>query len=81
MSNDERSGPPSKALRQVLGGVLLCLALALAYVLWPVCVPLPDEASFETVRSLEERAASGEPFAKRGGRWHQCKSRLARAFF
>jgi hypothetical protein len=81
MSNDEPSGPPPKAGLQVLVGVLLCLALSLVYLLWPVCVPLPDEASFETVRSLEERAAGGEPFAKKDGRWHQCKSRLARAFF
>lgn len=81
VSNDERSGAPPKAWRQVLGGVLLCLALSIAYLLWPVCQPIPDEAAFETVHSLEERAASGDPFEKKGGRWHQCKTRLARAFF
>ena len=66
--------------------IFLCV-LAATFALWlgflfmPVCEPLGDEAAFQTVRSLEERAASGEPFEKKkNGRWYLCKSRLARAF-
>jgi hypothetical protein len=70
-------------LVQVGLGLLLCLGLLLVYVMWPVCVPIPDSEvpNFETVRSLEERAAQGEPFEKKGAHWYQCKARLARAFF
>jgi hypothetical protein len=67
----------------------MCL-LAATFVLlvgllfWPVCEPLGDaaaEAAFQTVRSLEERAARGEPFEKKSdGRWYVCKSRFVRAF-
>jgi hypothetical protein len=59
-------------------------ALWLVFLFWPICEPLGDdaaEAAFQTVRSLEERAAGGEPFEKKSnGRWYICKSRLARAF-
>jgi hypothetical protein len=63
--------------------VLALLALLFGSLLMPVCVPIPKSsvASFESVVSLEERAASGEGFKKKNGRWYQCKSRLARAFF
>ncbi len=68
---------------QIALGLLLCVGLLVLYVLSPVCVPIydADEPSFETVRSLEERAARGEPFEQKEGKWYQCKSRLARAFF
>ncbi len=63
--------------------VIALLALLLGSLFMPVCVPIPKSSvtSFESVVSLEERALGGEPFKKKNGRWYQCKSRLARAFF
>jgi len=81
MSNDQRSGPSPKAGRQIIGGVLLCIAVSIVYLFWPVCQPIGDVPAFEGVRSLEERAARGEPFEKKDGIWYLCKPRLARAFF
>lgn len=51
-------------------------------VFFPVCKPIPRAQlpAFESVSSLEERAASGEPFRKVNGRWSVCMSPLARAF-
>ena len=80
MSNEEPHGRGPKVWHQVVGAVLLCLALSIAYLFWPVCEPILDVEAFETVRSLEERAASGEPFEKKDGRWYVCKPRLVRAF-
>jgi hypothetical protein len=59
------------------------LALIVGYMSTPVCTRIPkaDVRAFETVKTLEERAASGEPFRKKKGHWYQCKSRLARAMF
>ena len=58
-------------------------AVAIVACLHPVCVPIPDGdiPAFETVMSLEQRAARGEPFRNFSGHWYQCKSFLARSFF
>jgi hypothetical protein len=60
-------------------------ALVLAYVLLahPVCDPIPPDElpAFETVMPIAARAAAGEPFREFDGRWYQCKSYIARAFF
>jgi hypothetical protein len=68
---------------QVALGLALCIGLFVLWVLSPVCVPIPDDdlLLFEESHSLEERAARGEPFEQKDGRWYQCKLRLARAFF
>ena len=67
---------------------ILVLAVALvsscgAALLHPVCDPIHDDEvpAFESVQSLEERAAHGEPFCELDGHWYQCKSFLARSFF
>jgi hypothetical protein len=59
------------------------VALAVGSLFMPVCDPIPDRdlPAFETVMSLERRAAQGEPFKKKGDHWYQCKSALARAMF
>jgi hypothetical protein len=64
-------------------GLVLCVGVFVLWLLSPVCVLIPDAElpAFETVRSLQERAAQGEPFENKQGHWYQCKSRLARAFF
>jgi hypothetical protein len=81
--------PPVPAPRWTLARSFVCalaamFALWLVFLFWPVCEPLGDdaaEAAFQTVRSLEERAAGGEPFEKKSdGRWYLCKSRFVRAF-
>jgi hypothetical protein len=60
--------------------VAVIIGAALAH---PVCVLIPaiDRPSYETVISLSDRAARGEPFVRFAGEWYQCKSFLARAFF
>jgi len=57
-----------------------CISLFLAH---PVCdeIPAAIQSNFETVKTLEERAQLGEPFARIGGKWYQCKSWIARQFF
>jgi hypothetical protein len=67
----------------VLGLLLAFAALVIGSLFSRVCVPIPDRElpAFESVMSMEERAAQGEPFEKKGNHWYQCKSRLARAFF
>ena len=67
--------------RWVIGVLLLLLTLLVGTMFMPVCEPIPDRRPFESVMSLEQRKARGEPFEKKNGRWHVCKSRLARAFF
>jgi hypothetical protein len=66
-------------------GAVVAAAIVLG-VIWlstPLCVPILDAElpAFETVLSLKERAARGEPFEKKDGHWYQCKSRLVRLFF
>jgi hypothetical protein len=67
----------------VYGVLLALLALLVGSLFMPVCeaIPRADVPRFEAVMTLEERAARGEGFQKKNGRWHQCKSRLARALF
>jgi hypothetical protein len=59
------------------------LILSLAALAHPVCVLIPeaDRPTFETVISLQERAARGEPFCRFEGEWYQCKSFISRTFF
>ena len=72
--------PRTRAKWIVIGVLVTMLALLVGSLFLPVCVPI-DTLAFENQMSLEERAARGEPFQKKGRRWYQCKSRLARAFF
>lgn len=66
-------------------GVLMTLLIGLAItaLLHPVCIPITEQQrpNFESVKTLQERAAGGEPFCKIDGRWYQCKSYLARMLF
>lgn len=59
------------------------ILISVAALLHPVCVPIPesDRPSFEAVRTLQQRAADGEPFCNLDGQWYQCKSFLARSLF
>lgn len=63
--------------------VLSCVGLLGAALLHPVCVPISEEErpAFESVRTLERRAAEGEPFCKLEGRCYQCKSYISRSLF
>jgi hypothetical protein len=71
--------------RFIIGSVFAIFGIAFVYFVafHPECRPIPISqlAAFQSARSLEERAANGEPFEKRDGRWQICKSPLARAFF
>jgi len=66
------------ALGTIAAVVLLCVA-----VFHPVSDRIPDESvpAFETVVSLEQRAAHGEPFRRMDGHWYQVKPWIARALF
>ena len=84
------SGPgtlsPAKPRRTglwVLGAGLASGVALVGYLLQPVCERLPDSyvSAPGQREALAERAARGEPFEERKGRWYQCKSRLARALF
>jgi hypothetical protein len=68
---------------RIVTAVASMLILSLAALEHPVCVPIPENErpAFETVITLQERAARGEPFCKLGDRWYQCKSVISRAFF
>ena len=80
-SSTFQRGQPSRKLVAIIIAVLMFGAL-LATLLVPICEPIPLDIlpRFETQRTLEERAAAGEPFARRNGRWCVCRSGLARAF-
>ena len=58
-------------------------AMGIASLIHPVCVPITSSElpAFESVRSLEERAAAGEPFCRLDGSWYQCKSYISRVWF
>ncbi len=67
---------------------LVLFLLLLAYLMWPVCVPMsPDEvASFNQVSSvpIDKRADRDfyvRVFQYREGQWCHCKTRLGRLFF
>jgi hypothetical protein len=49
----------------------------------PVSDRIPDQdvATFETVYTLQERAAQGEPFRQMQGHWYQVKPWIARLLF
>jgi hypothetical protein len=70
--------------RRIILSVFAIAGVALVYfvVVHPECKPIPLShlSAFESISSLEERAARGEPFEKRNGRWQVCKSPLAWAF-
>jgi hypothetical protein len=68
-------------------GTILATMAALLFV-WivlfhPVSDRIPDEdvATFETVHTLQERAAQGEPFRQMQGHWYQVKPWIARLLF
>lgn len=69
------SEPPIRRTspRRIILSVFAIAGIALAYFVFmhTVCKPIPISRlrDFESVQSLEERAASGEPFEKRDGRW------------
>ena len=74
-------------MRKLRSRWVVLLAAGLIYVavylVHPVCDEIPPaiQSSFETVRTLEERASSGEPFRRLDGTWYQCKSWLSRQLF
>jgi hypothetical protein len=64
--------------------VAAALAAGAAYALWPVCVPIPsaDAAAFQPpIAKRDDRYLFGPVFQERAGQWHQCKTRIGRAFF
>jgi hypothetical protein len=63
--------------------VLSLIGVFGAGLLHPVCVPISEQErpTFESVRTLEQRAAEGEPFCRLEGRWYQCKSYISRSLF
>jgi hypothetical protein len=68
-------------------GTILAMVAALLFV-WvvlfhPVSDRIPDEnvPAFETVSTLQERAAQGEPFRRMQGHWYQVKPWIARQLF
>jgi hypothetical protein len=68
--------------RAILATIAAIVFLSVA-VFHPVSDRIPDDAvtKFETVASLEERAARGEPFRRMDGHWYQVKPWIARALF
>lgn len=70
----------------LLGGILLVVALGLAWLSHPVCVPIPpDDLKLFTPVPIEQRTDRdlfGFPiFQQRNGEWCQCKSWISRQFF
>jgi len=64
--------------------VVASIATVAAFALWPICVPLSDAqlAAFNVpIEQRTDRDLYLTVFQKRDGRWHQCKTRLSRAFF
>jgi hypothetical protein len=73
---------PRKAAALLLA--IACLAALAVFALWPVCVPIDDEALKSVNVPIEQRTDRDlylTIFQKRDGRWHQCKTRISRAFF
>jgi hypothetical protein len=68
--------------RAILTTIAAVVFLGVA-VFHPVSDRIPDEdvPKFETVISLEERSARGEPFRRMDGHWYQVKPWIARALF
>jgi hypothetical protein len=68
-------------------GTILATIAALLFVcvglFHPVSDPIPDEdvPTFETVYTLRERAAQGEPFRQMQGHWYQVKPWIVRVLF
>lgn len=70
--------------RIALGAAFSVAAVAVAYALWPVCVPIStqDAASFDPpIAERTDTMLWGRIFQQRSGQWQQCKTRIARAFF
>ena len=68
----------------VAASVAATIAAGGAYALWPVCVPVAraDAAAFQPpLAERDDRYLFGRVFQERDGQWHQCKTRIARAFF
>jgi hypothetical protein len=68
-------------------GTILATVAALLFV-WvvlfhPVSDRIPDDdiKTFETVYTLQQRAAQGEPFRQMQGHWYQVKPWIARLLF
>ncbi len=72
--------PARRRAMFAVASVALVMGAALAH---PVCVLIPatERPSYETVISLSDRAARGEPFFRFAGEWYQCKAALARVFY
>ena len=68
-------------------GTILAMVAALPFVcvvlFHPVSDRIPDEdvPTFETVHTLQERAAQGEPFRQMRGHWYQVRPWIARLLF
>ena len=69
------------------GGTVLVIVAAFVFagvvLFHPVSDQITDEdvAKFETVYTLQERAAQGEPFRHMQGHWYQVKPWIARLLF
>ncbi len=75
--------PPLRVVRIFWGAFVVMLVLGIGWLMMPICELIPDSQLpvFESNVTMEQRAARGEPFEKKGKHWYICKSRLARAFF
>ena len=84
--------PPSPSPKPATGWTLaawglaplLLLAALAAWAAWPVCVPLPAEALAQfdpPITQRDDQFWHVRTFQQHGGQWHQCKPRIARAFF
>jgi hypothetical protein len=64
-------------------GVAAAVVFGWVVMFHPVSDLIPDDdvPGFETVISLEERSARGEPFKRMDGHWYQVKPWVARALF
>ena len=68
---------------RVLVGVVAAAVFGWVVVLHPVSDLIPDSEvpKFETVVSLQERAARGEPFRRMDGHWYQVKPWVSRVLY
>ena len=76
----------SKVLLGRAGTILALIAVPVfagVVLFHPVSDPIPDQdvPTFETVHTLQERAAHGEPFRYMQGHWYQVKPWVARLLF
>ena len=84
MAASNHSPSSVSRVRRIALGLFLALAALEAYVLWPVCVPVPNEqlADFQPpISEREDAFLFGRVFQLKDGQWQQCKTRFSRIFF